>query len=767
MKTYEQLNRRKKTKIEIDENDRNETTHKLFGVSVNFPGKPYGPQLSMMSFIIQAIMKKQNALLESPTGTGKTLSILCGALAAFEALPSIEHARIFYCVRTHSQLSQVVSELGKTSYRVPMTVLGARARYCLNEEVRRAENVQHACSDARHEDKCAYYRKYKADPLSFNFPELPDDVWQLEHLREFGERDCICPYYVSTALSKHSNLIICPYQYVLDPRIGKITLEKNDILIFDEAHNMEDASREAFSRQLTFHGVQNVISEMFSLFHFYPKFVNRYGLFFYVAYFFLQWMMSAEAKDDSVIYMPALRAAIEKVSIKSMNMLNRLKLLMDLIKDDHFELRKQQPLLTLEEDIFNVLSESPVAEMDSTDPEYARTLTNVLEFERYNYNNTRFEINNYLLSHTFDEDETKEFTSITMTRKSTGILSFHAIEIGKELVAFLKIVLSDSRDETIDPVRGSLREVDQTRIASIYSLDPSLVFKPLAESVRCVILASGTLAPFLSFESELGVKFPVVMEGKHVIKPEDQIRALALSHSKDNYPLRCVYKEISLQQFQDELGKTILTIAKCVPEGVLCFFPSYSMMNNLRFRWMQSGLWGELGKVKKLFLEPQDARLFPENIEKYYEAVKDPLGAMMFAIFRGKCSEGMDFTDGKSRAVISIGIPLPNYKDVIVNEKMRYNTIVGSRYPEQNRVNGSDWYSLQAWRAVNQALGRCIRHINDYGCMILIDARFNESKQNTSSDCSMVSGWIRNNLVHESILANAEVALKQFFAGKK
>jgi Rad3-related DNA helicase len=33
-------------------------------------------------------------------------------------------------------------------------------------------------------------------------------------------------------------------------------------------------------------------------------------------------------------------------------------------------------------------------------------------------------------------------------------------------------------------------------------------------------------------------------------------------------------------------------------------------------------------------------------------------------------------------------------------------------------------FTLQASRAVNQALGRCIRHRNDFGAVILLDRRF-------------------------------------------
>ncbi|KAJ7387229.1 Fanconi anemia group J protein [Desmophyllum pertusum] len=51
------------------------------GVKVAFPCKAYPTQLSMMNMIIKGIERQQNSLLESPTGSGKSLALLCSCLA--------------------------------------------------------------------------------------------------------------------------------------------------------------------------------------------------------------------------------------------------------------------------------------------------------------------------------------------------------------------------------------------------------------------------------------------------------------------------------------------------------------------------------------------------------------------------------------------------------------------------------------------------------------------------------------------------------------
>ena len=108
-------------------------------VRVMFPySRPLPTQQALMSKIIMALNNKQHALLESPTGTGKTAALLCSVLAwqRKQHIQTGRAPRIYYGTRTHSQIKQVVAEMAKLAYRPAMAVLGSRERYCVNEAVR-------------------------------------------------------------------------------------------------------------------------------------------------------------------------------------------------------------------------------------------------------------------------------------------------------------------------------------------------------------------------------------------------------------------------------------------------------------------------------------------------------------------------------------------------------------------------------------------------------------------------------------------------------
>ena len=83
---------------------------KAEGLDIYFPFKPYQCQVDFMSRVIKSLNNRTNALLESPTGTGKTLSLLCASLAWLKNYKDKmknqqDMTKIIYTSRTHSQLA--------------------------------------------------------------------------------------------------------------------------------------------------------------------------------------------------------------------------------------------------------------------------------------------------------------------------------------------------------------------------------------------------------------------------------------------------------------------------------------------------------------------------------------------------------------------------------------------------------------------------------------------------------------------------------------
>lgn len=73
-------------------------------------------------------------------------------------------------------------------------------------------------------------------------------------------------------------------------------------------------------------------------------------------------------------------------------------------------------------------------------------------------------------------------------------------------------------------------------------------------------------------------------------------------------------------------------------------------------------------------------------------------------------------------------------------------------------LNGDTWYSHQAFRALNQAIGRCIRHQSDFGAIVLVDDRYNQP-----NNLKMLSKWVRGNVTKLDTFGASLNALKAFF----
>lgn len=336
-----------------------------------------------------------------------------------------------------------------------------------------------------------------------------------------------------------------------------------------------------------------------------------------------------------------------------------------------------------------------------------------------------------------------------------------------KLLITKKMRINDKNEEVIDTT------------LCIWCLSAAVVFSSLALQAHSVILASGTLSPMDSFAGELGVDFPIRLESNHVVNMRKQVFIGAIMNGPGNVDLISTYKNQQKFQYQDSMGFLLLQYAQVIPGGILMFFPSYALMHILKARWQRTGIWDQLGKHKRMFWEPRlGGKEFDALLIQYKTVIAEhsvshstpsgwvnseeptQTGAIFLAVYRDKVSEGIDFSDDNARAVLAVGIPFPNFKDLQVSLRREYQ----DHKSRVNRklVNGSWWYKLQAFRALNQALGRCIRHRRDYGAVILI-----ESRHRGNSHGNSLSKWMRPHVQEFYSSEDCNPLFAEFFNGTR
>uniref|UniRef100_A0A1S4LQL6 ATP-dependent helicase C-terminal domain-containing protein n=3 Tax=Ixodes scapularis TaxID=6945 RepID=A0A1S4LQL6_IXOSC len=261
----------------------------------------------------------------------------------------------------------------------------------------------------------------------------------------------------------------------------------------------------------------------------------------------------------------------------------------------------------------------------------------------------------------------------------------------------------------------------------VICLDSRYAMESVAKNTRTIVLASGTLSPTTSYEAELGLKFKHKIIGNHVVPPEN-VLIKRISHSLNGKrSLRLTYNAYNDIRIVSDIGELLISVCQTMKlsevgacgGGVLCFFPSYQAMSKCIEIWKTAmdDVWKSLMRETNGCIYVEDP--LRNTINGYIESIACGEVSLMCAVHRGRISEGIDFSDNLARAVISIGIPFPSTQQEDVHFKMKFND---ARQPQL--LDGRHWYQIQAMRAVNQAVGRCIRHSKDWGLILLVDHRF-------------------------------------------
>ncbi|XP_044057768.1 Fanconi anemia group J protein isoform X2 [Siniperca chuatsi] len=644
--------------------------------------------------------------------------------------------KIFFGTRTHKQITQIAHELKRTVYsRVPMTILSSRDHTCVNLEVAPHSNRNERCKElleSKDGRSCRYYHGVQRmrDQNMLQRVHGLHEAWDIEDLVALGKRLRSCSYYAARELMQDASIIFCPYNYLLDPMIRE-SMEidlAGQILVLDEAHNIEDCARESASFTLNLNSLLMARDELDAMVNNNIR-RSKHEPLRNFCYSLINWIQESQSMMSERGYESACKVWSGKDVLPIFHSLG--------ITADTFSILKQNLAAVLEkEDSVGLVNGKEdmvqVPTISSATSAVLKSLFMVLDF---------------------------------LYRDNSRFAEDYRVALQKSYAWTNQVSpdVPDAQGFFVRPrhrQRQSIRVKTEVLTLSFWCLNPAVAFSDLSGSVHSIVLTSGTLSPMGSFSSELGVKFSIQLEANHVIS-KSQVWVGTVGAGPQGRKLCATFQHAETYAFQDEVGALLLHVCQVVAKGVLCFLPSYKMLDKLRDRWTNTGLWEKLEQQKIVITEPRGGGKgdFDELLQTYYDAIKyceERDGALLIAVCRGKVSEGLDFTDDNARAVVTIGIPFPNIKDLQVELKMKYND---QHCKSRGLLPGHRWYEIQAYRALNQALGRCIRHRNDWGALILVDDRY---RNNPNKYITGLSKWVRQLVQHHDTFSNAMQSLVAF-----
>lgn len=279
------------------------------------------------------------------------------------------------------------------------------------------------------------------------------------------------------------------------------------------------------------------------------------------------------------------------------------------------------------------------------------------------------------------------------------------------VLRFLSLVASSPGDSYVAVYRRSFSGLN---LVEYKCLDPSLAIKPIIEETSGALVMSGTLSPIRLFTEIMELPNAETRTYTAIANPEN-VRTVLDASVTTRFAERS--EEMILRY-----GEGVLKLAARIPNGVLIFFPQRRfMLESLRV-WRERDILTERrGKLlldgKSVFVEGSHTRENREIVEEYKRGAKSQRGAVLCGVFRGRNAEGSNFPYEQARGIFLIGVPYADYSDPVVRAQIDY-------FNRKSKGLGERWYVMDAFRAANQAMGRGIRHRDDWCNFILMDHRY-------------------------------------------
>lgn len=728
----------------------------------------YPEQYSYMLHLKHALDAKGSALLEMPTGTGKTVCLIALITSYQHAHP--ETGKLVYCTRTVPEMVKCIDEIkkvidfrqsviGRDSANVLALCLSSRRNMCIHPRASSEGDRDAVDSLCRNMTSSWVRQKAQAAPSALGgdgsapvelcdfyegmeregggAPDLPSGVYDLEDLRALGKQRGLCPYFLARRVLNHANIVVYNYQYMLDPKVSNLVsreLEAESIVVFDEAHNIDNVCIEALSVTLD----QRMMASA-------SRSVNR-----------LQSRVTEMKASDSqrlAREYQALVAGLTEQGVLGGQLGGSSNGSSSegggfLLEDSN---TMGNPLLP--DDIMQEAVPGNIRKAEH----FVTFLKKVVEFFKKRLQGSSVEkefpegFMHDIYVKTALEKKALKFTysrlnSLLRTLEITALEEFTPLQ---EVANFATLVSTYTTGFSVitEPL-GSVIAGVQEPLLQLCCLDASLAIQPVFKRFSSVVITSGTLSPIELYPKLLNF-YPVVRASLPMSTFRPCLLPLVVTRGSDQIPLSTKFDQRKDPSVVRNYGDLLLQVVKSTPDGVCCFFTSYSFMEDIISQWDQLRILQKVMDHKLVFLETKDVVETTLALDNFKRACDCGRGAVFFSVARGKVAEGIDFDRHYGRAVIVFGIPFQYTLSHVLRSRLDF-------LRAQHQIRDNDFLTFDALRQAAQCVGRVIRSKTDYGVVILADSRFNRYDKR-----SKFPSWIQQFLGDHCLNLSTEIAIEQ------
>ncbi|QSZ35912.1 hypothetical protein DSL72_007034 [Monilinia vaccinii-corymbosi] len=597
--------------------------------------------------------------------------------------------------------------------------LTSRKNLCLHPSVKREKSG--AVVDARCRSLTAGFVKEKKergedvpvciyhDNLDLLEPHnlIPNGVWTLDGIMRYGEEHKQCPYFTSRRMMSFCNVIIYSYHYLLDPKIAERVskeLSKDCIVVFDEAHNIDNVCIESLSTDITDDSLRKATRGAINL-------ENKISD--------LRYSDSEKLKDEYAKLVEGLRGADEARAEDAF--MSNPALPDDLLKEAvPGNIRRAEHFVTFLKrfiEYLKVISETPASFLA------------------------------HLREYTFIEKKPLRFcaerlTSLVRTLELTNIEDYQPLQ---EVATFATLVATYEKGFLLilEPYESDTAEVPNP-VLHFTCLDAAIAIKPVFERFSSVIITSGTISPLEMYPKMLNFEC-VVQESYPMTLARRSFLPMIVTRGSDQVAISSGFQVRNEPAVVRNYGNLLTEMSKITPDGMVVFFPSYLYMESIISMWQGMGILDEVWKYKLILVETPDAQETSLALETYRTACCNGRGAILLCVARGKVSEGIDFDHQYGRTVLCIGVPFQYTESRILKARLEF-------LRETYRIRENDFLSFDAMRHAAQCLGRVLRGKDDYGIMVLADRRFLKKR-------SQLPKWINQAILDSEVNLSTDMAV--------